>query len=233
MRKYSLFLLDADDTIFDFSACCKNALAHAAEESGLAFDDGMHALYLSINDRLWAQLERREITHGELLTLRFALFLRGLGLPEGGAAELNRRYVEALSRECVTFPGARDFLAELCELGDIYVVTNGTASVQHGRMERFGMKEYVKGVFISEEIGAYKPAAGYFAGVRAGIPDFSPGKTLLIGDSLSSDIAMAAAAGVDSVWFNRKEKAFSGAAEPTYVAQGYKDVLKIAAKGAD
>lgn len=232
MRKYSLFLLDADDTIFDFSACCRNALAHAAEKSGLAFDDGVHALYLSINDRLWAQLERREITHGELLTLRFSLLLRELGLPEEGAAELNGRYVEALSRECVTFPGAREFLAALCELGDIYVVTNGTASVQHGRMDRFGMKEYVRDIFISEEIGAYKPAEEYFAGVRAGIPGFSAERTLLIGDSLTSDIAMASAAGVDSVWFNRRGKAFSGTVEPTYVARSYEDVLNFAARDA-
>ena len=59
---------------------------------------------------------------------------------------------------------------------------------------------------ISEEVGSAKPAPEILweAMRRAGAADRS--RVLMLGDSLSSDIAAAYHAGVDACWFNPKHK---------------------------
>lgn len=229
-QKYNIFLVDADDTLFDFSACCKNALLKAMERCAIPYEKGDHARYMAINDLYWGRLEKKEVTHEELLTVRFRDFLRNKGREEEGA-KLNDAYVDCLSKECVPFDGTKQFLAELKKLGRIYIITNGTARVQRNRFQKFSLSRYAEDIFISEEIGAYKPAKEYMDYVIAHIPAFSHEKALIIGDSLTSDIPMSAVYGTDCVWMNRKDKPFTGKIMPAYTAKTYEEILKIAREG--
>ena len=197
------------------------------ERCGFEYREEYHRKYLSINNELWSKLERQEITHAELLVLRFSKFLSSLGEDSSLSGVLNQAYIQALAEECVPFDGVREFLTALRNLVRIYIVTNGTASVQRRRFEKFGLQNYAEDIFISEEIGAYKPAEAYFSYVKNHIPNFEPKTTLLIGDSLSSDIAMAHAMGVDCVWFNPQNKALQADFSPTFTAKNYAEILKI------
>ena len=64
------------------------------------------------------------------------------------------------------------------------------------------MKPYFEASFISEEIGYEKPSKKFFDIVASKIPDFDPGTTLVIGDSLTSDIRGGNNAGLDTCWFD-------------------------------
>lgn len=230
MRKYSIFLLDADDTLFDFTACCRNALRRAMEKCGMVCREGYHLQYLEINNAQWRRLERGEITRARLFAERFVLFLQKIGEPTARAAALNEAYVSALSEECVPFAGAKSFLRELSGMGRVYIVTNGAAFIQKGRFEKSGFGQYFAGVFISEQAGAYKPSLRFYEYVAAHIPDFIKEETLLIGDSLTSDMALAAAAGLDAVWFNPEGKPLPAGAGGFFEARGYADVLAFASR---
>ena len=61
-------------------------------------------------------------------------------------------------------------------------------------------------VVISEEVGVAKPDPAYFDIVfeRMGWPERA--RTLVVGDSLSSDIQGAANYGIDACWFNPAQK---------------------------
>jgi 2-haloacid dehalogenase len=222
--------VDADDTLFDFAACCKNALHEAMKECKITEEEGDHARYMAINDLYWGKLEKKEVTHDELLTRRFFDFLQGKGEDGNKSDALNAAYVKNLSLQCVSFEGAREFLTELKKAGRIYIITNGTASVQRGRFLQFGMANYAEDVFISEEIGAYKPAKEYMDYVVSRIPHFSARETLIVGDSLTSDIPMSEFYEVDAVWFNKKGKPFAGKIYPAYQTATYAEVLKIVKK---
>ncbi|MBQ9081434.1 MAG: hypothetical protein IJY26_02215 [Clostridia bacterium] len=141
MKRYDVFLLDADDTLFDFAACCQNALRRAMQGLGFSYGEGDYLQYLKINDALWRRLERREITHQQLFSLRYNEFLARIGQSTEKAAQLNLAYIAALSEECVPLAGAEDFLKRLKELGRVYIVTNGTASVQRGRFQKFPLEK--------------------------------------------------------------------------------------------
>ena len=81
-----------------------------------------------------------------------------------------------------------------------------------------------KGSFISEAMGAEKPDPDYFAAVARAIKGFDPAKTLVVGDSLTSDIAGGIAAGLDTCWFNPKHLTNPGL-PVTYTIDRLEDVI--------
>ena len=82
------------------------------------------------------------------------------------------------------------------------MVTNGTLSVQKGRIKSAGMRPYFKDIFISEEIGYDKPGKAYFDYCFSRISNFHRENTVIIGDSLTSDILGGKNAGICTVWYN-------------------------------
>ena len=84
------------------------------------------------------------------------------------------------------------------------MITNGHTKVQHGRFDPSPLKPLFERSFISEEIGYDKPRPEYFDFVKAAIPNFDPADTLVVGDSLTSDIGGGIAAGLATCWYNPK-----------------------------
>ena len=84
------------------------------------------------------------------------------------------------------------------------MVTNAVASVQRSRLTLCTFGEVFEGAFISEEAGASKPDKAYYDYVRTCVPALSPDNTLIIGDSLSTDIRGANNACLPCCWFNPK-----------------------------
>ena len=82
------------------------------------------------------------------------------------------------------------------------MVTNGSAVAQRGKLRRSGLGELMDGVFISEEMGTEKPSVKFFDLCGETIPEYDPEKTIIIGDSLSSDMAGGNNAGMICCWFN-------------------------------
>ena len=65
-----------------------------------------------------------------------------------------------------------------------------------------GFAPYFKDVIISEVAGYQKPDKRYFDYLFAKHPEFSKDLSLIIGDSLSSDIRGGNNAGIDTCWYN-------------------------------
>ncbi len=97
----------------------------------------------------------------------------------------------------------------------LFLASNGTAVVQHGRMPSADLYRYFEKVFVSQEIGYNKPAKAYFEACFAAIPGFDVSKALMVGDSLSSDIRGGINAGLKTVWVNPGHAA-GGDIKPDY-----------------
>ena len=200
--RYDVLLCDADNTIFDFNKAEENAFAAACQRVELEPNEEIHALYCEINESLWKLLEQGGITQKVLRVRRFELFLEAIGKPELDAQAMAEEFVNALGRQSVPIEGAVEAVVRWSQMVPVIIVTNGIAKVQHGRMERSEVRHYIRGMVISEEVGAAKPDPKMiFVGMEmAGVTDKS--RVLMLGDSLSSDIAAAANAGVDACWYN-------------------------------
>jgi 2-haloacid dehalogenase len=82
------------------------------------------------------------------------------------------------------------------------LASNGTASVQQGRMTSDNLYRFFEKVFVSQELGANKPAKEFFDRATEQIPGFDPAKAMMVGDSLTSDILGGINAGMKTCWVN-------------------------------
>ena len=210
------FFFDLDDTLFDFHAAEHRAVSLTLTHFGIAPTEEMCALYSKLNLEQWKRLEKGEITRTEVKINRFARFFEQTGLaviPEDAA----KFYETRLSEGYFFLPGALELIQSLYGRYRLYIVTNGTARVQQGRIADAGIEKYFDGIFISELIGADKPSKAFFEACFEKIPDFHKKKTVLVGDSLSSDIRGGKNAGLFTVWYNPRHEALNGQITPDEV----------------
>ena len=171
----------------------------------VTISDAVAERYSQINAAQWRALERGEITRQQVLTRRFRLLFDELGL-ERSPMETQKRYEHYLSQGHYFLPGAEELLKTLYPKYDLYLVSNGNAVVQEGRLKSANISRYFREIFISEHIGADKPSKVYFDRCFAKIPGFQKETAILVGDSLTSDIRGGINAGVRTCWFNPNHK---------------------------
>jgi len=224
--RYHTVLFDADNTLLDFARSERAALCDALAQMGVAADDGMVAAYSAINDAMWKKLERGEITKSTLREARFGEFCAryGLDLDVGALAD---RYVDSLATQCFLMDGALAVCTALARHCRLYVITNGMARVQHGRFDSSPLYPLFEGAFISDEIGHEKPSTAFFDAVKRGIPDFDPATTLVVGDSLTSDIAGGIASGLDTCWYDRHGKGAPHDMAITYTVHRLEELIPL------
>lgn len=203
--KYTTLLLDLDETLFDFSKSEKIAIDKLMEKYNIPVTEENRRLYSKINDEKWKKLERGELTRPQLFRERFDDFLKKTGVT-ADTDEANLSYMQFLSQASFILDGALETCKKLSENYSLYLVTNGTKIVQKRRLSGSPIMKYIKDVFISEEIGFNKPQKEYFDYVLEHIEEKDKTKILVVGDSLSSDIAGAENSGLDSCWVNRKNQ---------------------------
>jgi 2-haloacid dehalogenase len=224
---YTTVLFDADGTLLDFSRSEDEAVRATMLFAGVQPDDEKVATYSRINDGLWKMLERGEIEKSVLLYRRFELFCEHYGYGGVDARAMAREYMEQLSQRGYMLDGASALLDSLYGKVRMYIVTNGVDFIQRRRYAHSGLDKYFDGLFISGELGFEKPDRRYFEAVEAAIPDFDASSTIVIGDSLTSDIKGANNYSLDSCWYNPKGKPCTDVATPTYTGSDFDGVYNV------
>lgn len=201
MKKYDTILFDADGTLFDFLKSEREALILTLRRFSVDVDEDGIKLYSQINDSLWKALERGEITKDVLRVRRFELFGAEYGFTCDFDA-LSYAYTDELTEQMFMLEGATEVCRSLSEKYRMYIVTNGIEYVQKKRFELSPIKDLFDGLFISGEIGYEKPDIRFFNVVEERIPDFSKEKTIIVGDSLTSDMKGGLNFGIDCCYYN-------------------------------
>ena len=201
--RYDVLLCDADNTLFDFNKAEENAFAIACEEMGFSSTPELLGIYSAINEALWKLLEQGKIEQSVLRVRRFEDFLKAIG-KTGDARKMCDTFIGALGQQSVLLPGAVQAVERWSKRVPVIIVTNGISEVQRSRMAKSELNPLISGLVISSEVGAAKPAPLMLerAMELAGVADKR--RALMLGDSLSSDIAAAKNAGIDACWFNPK-----------------------------
>ena len=196
-----ILFLDLDDTILDFHKAERIALAKTFRAFGADPTETVLNRYHVINKEHWERLERREITREQTLLGRFQALFQEMGIPADPEA-VAREYEKNLAIGHYFLPGAEEAVASLSEKYELYLASNGTASVQKGRLTSANLYRYFRQVFVSQEIGYNKPSREYFDACFARIPGFDRKKAMIVGDSLTSDILGGKKAGIRTCWVN-------------------------------
>ena len=197
--------LDLDDTILDFHKAERIALGKTIRDFGVEPTEEVLHRYHVINKWHWEQLELGKLTRAEVLENRFKVLFQELGR-EVDATACARAYERNLSVGHYFLPGAEEAVEALHKKYRLYLASNGTASVQKGRMTSANLYRFFEKVFVSQEIGHSKPSKAYFDACFTQIPGFDPQRAMMVGDSLSSDINGGINAGITTVWVNPEHK---------------------------
>lgn len=199
MIRYVLF--DVDDTLLDFGKAEAAAIRKTFERIGIPVTDELIRRYSEINAQQWSRFEKGEITRERLLTERFDILFSELGINvPSEMAQASYEYLLGIGHYFVD--GAEELLEALKDKYELYIVSNGNASVQDRRLKSAGIIPYFKDIFISERVGFNKPSAEFFEACFERIPGFEKDKAVIVGDRLSSDILGGINAGVRTCWFN-------------------------------
>lgn len=199
--RYTTVLFDADGTLFDFARCEREALVLACRKNGVSIDEEGIKLYSKINEACWKALERGEIDKESLRVKRFEDFGRAYGF-SCDFDKLSKEYTDYLAEQSFLIDGAEEMLSSLCGKCRMYIITNGIEYVQKSRFARSPINNFFERLFISGEIGYEKPDIRFFDAVKREIPDFDAEKTLVVGDSLTSDMKGGINAGLDCCFYS-------------------------------
>jgi len=210
MKQYKAILIDWDDTLGDWSNAAYLSQQELYEEHHLgewfaSFEDWFIP-YEAHNNLLWEQYGRGEITKAFLKRDRFLYpMMQQLGMATAPQALI--KLADTMTEEFLTktnshfrlLPDAKEVVQALADKYPLTVVSNGFKEVQYYKLEHSGLISYFRHILVSDEVGINKPQPGIF--LRAlELNGVSTGEAVMIGDSYSSDIAGAKAAGIDQIY---------------------------------
>lgn len=226
MKKYKTLFFDVDDTLLDFGAAESSALRLLFEEQKLTLTPDIESHYKKFNKEQWWSYEAGKINRDELLNSRFSKFLKEYGQDVDGKL-LEKKFRGYLREGHQLINGALELVKDLQKEYDLYIVTNGVSDTQDKRLRAAGLHPLFKDIFVSDDVGYQKPRKEFFDYVFARVPNFTEKQSLVIGDSLGSDIKGANLAGLDSCWFNPEKQPNDSTVMPTYEIRKLNELYNI------
>ena len=141
------------------------------------------------------------------------------------AHEVEQRYRNHLHSGVHIIDGALELVQTLSEQYPLYIVTNGVTETQFKRLEASGLLPYFQDVFVSDATGSQKPMKPFFDYVFDRVPHVAPERGLIVGDSVTADIAGGRMYGLDTCWYNPHE--IAATVETTYEIQDLNELTSI------
>lgn len=186
-------LWDIDGTLLNFKKAQYVALYKCFKCFNEYLDDEMVNRYDHINHGYWLMLEENKISKSELLVKRFIDFFEIYNV-KIDPVSFNEMYQVELGKTYVFNDGGKETVLKLKEMGvKQFAITNGTKVAQLGKLTGSGLIDLLDEIFISEDVGYEKPSVNFFKPVEEKLNEYGISKEecLIIGDSDSSDMALA------------------------------------------
>lgn len=239
MKSYKRLIFDADHTLLDYLADERAAFIRTYALLGMTATDGLLHLSRHASESAWTEAglydvhdkntqEKYHLLYRSHLEEVFTRVFAAFPCPKNDVSPrlAGDMFLKELETGGNYIQGAKETLCALSNKTggeyEIYVATNGLSEIQRGRLQ--GLNEYLHGAYISEEIGAIKPLLAFFDAIfRGGV---NADECLMVGDSLSSDIAGAHAVGMHACWFNPKGLKNDGAHTPEYEIRDLRELIE-------
>jgi 2-haloacid dehalogenase len=224
---YRWLLFDADNTLLDFNKSSAGAFRELIEWVGITWTPQVYQTYLTINDECWRLLELGRLTADEVKQMRFERLLKYLNRT-GDPKALNTYYLDRLAEQKDLVPDALSVLNHFSNQGfTLAIITNGLQEVQYRRLRATGIDHFFESIIISDEIGIAKPHVDFFHHTLSSLKHPPEDQVLVIGDNPHSDILGGHNAGLDTCWYNPKQKENPLAKPPTFEIQTLTELIPL------
>lgn len=204
--RFDTVLLDIDDTLFDFRKSSFEALVKSFRAIGLPFSERDMQAYEVFNNEMWQSYERGEIEKSFIYAERFRRYFASIGL-DADPVSVNRQYLLELAEGKNFMPHCLELLQALHGKYLVVIVTNGDSYAQERRIEISGMAQYFDYVFISEQLGTKKPEKEFYDKIFSVIGPERRKSSIMVGDSLSSDMQGGRNAGIPTCFYGSPARA--------------------------
>ncbi len=219
-------LLDIDDTIFDFHNCAKDSIIKSSEEFGISFSPKMFDRYFEQNWKLWGDYEKGLIERDDIFNIRFPILFAEFNIKADGI-EFENAFQRHFMNTCSIVDGANEFIQYLSNKYEVYIVSNSLEKTQRSRLKKAGFDKYFKDIFVSDSVGYQKPTKEFFNYCFDKLKNVNKSQTIIIGDSLSSDIQGGINAGIKTCWFNPNKKVNKTKYKADYEISSLKEIKNI------
>ena len=224
--------IDIDDTLLSFQGYVREALQTGFSEFSLGeFTEDKLAAFHRINRGLWREIEQGTLTFDELQKIRFARVFEALGIGFDGIA-FEQFFRSYLFTSAIEEPHAKALLRYLSGKYTLCAASNGPDEQQRNRLRVGGMYGFFTHCFISSAVGAAKPAKAFFDHCFSvlrenGFPDLQPEECIILGDSLTSDMAGGKAYGMQTCLYSPTPRTAEETAGITHVVSSLDQVIGI------
>ena len=224
--------IDIDNTLLSFSGYVKESMRDGFARFGLKpYTEAMFPVFERVNNRLWRQLEAGTLSFDELIKIRWNLVFKELDISFDGQI-FEKYFRKRLFDSAVPEPGAMELLQYLSQRYVLCIASNGPYEQQMNRLRVGKMYDYFAHFFISSRIGAQKPSRAFFdycfRELRASaFPELLPEETMIIGDSVSSDIAGGIGYGMHTCLYQKRPVSDENLSGVDYIAASLAEIERI------
>ncbi len=205
---------DLDDTLLDDGANYRVALPLATDLICAVYPTiapaHLAAAFERVRDQFWAGTGGAPLTEEgssdfrDIRRRNWRLALAEMGIDDPKiatrAADLFSKTRDAT---LTAFEDAEPVLSSLHGRVRLGIISNGPGDVQRKKIEASGFQHYFETIVTSGELGFGKPQPEIFRAALAAL-DVKPDEAFHVGDRLEADVAGANAAGLHSIWLNRR-----------------------------
>ncbi|PSP27603.1 hydrolase [Halobacteriales archaeon QH_2_65_14] len=217
---FEAVFFDLDNTLYPYPPCNaagKEAAWREARNRGYDLDrEAFEELYQTGRREVKREVVGTASTHERFLYFKRALEVHTGTSQSTDALALGEAFWSAYVDEMALFDGVKETLSSLDGAGvDVAVVTNLTTRIQLKKIEHLDLEEYIDVLLTSEETGREKPGSVMFTLPLARL-DRRASETLMVGDSVASDIVGGNAVGLTTALFNADESDLRGRRQPDH-----------------
>jgi 2-haloacid dehalogenase len=224
---YNVILFDADGTLFDYDKAEAHALEKAFKHFNFKYNEESELKnYKIINKDIWIDYENGKIDSKNLRIERFRRLFENYE-EKIDYNEFSTVYLSLLSKGIFLIDGAEEVCRYLFEKYKIVILTNGIKDVQLSRIKNSSLNKYIHDIITSEETGYKKPDVEIFDYTFNRIEHFDKGTTLIIGDSLSSDIQGGINYKIDTCWYNPIDEENKSGLKPNYEIKDLRQLITL------
>ena len=202
-------IFDLDDTLYDHLHSARHGLIELAKR----FPSMQSVSVRELEDRYSEALETVHVrllqgevdqTTARIIRMQQLFSSFGISVDDQSAFAEYKQFRADYDSACQVVDGTRNLLHRLKARNiRLAIMTNNMVSEQWPKLQQLELTSFFDVVSISEEVGASKPDRKIFD-VTLDRLELEVNEVVMVGDSLTSDIAGALAVGMNCVWLNRR-----------------------------
>ena len=236
MSKYKVALWDLDDTLINTSTAMELVCFDIAKEMDIDISELNFKSFAEFDADFWFNYKMGRITvHQDiaddicsaeeyLRAHRFYSFFGNISFND--AKEFNQRYQNSL-KYYEELENAKEVVEYIDSLNiKQCIATNGPVDLALIKLDLLNIKDYIKDVFCHENLGCNKPNPLFFHRILKRLDNPEKYETIIVGDSLYFDIHAGDNFGIDTCWYNPREKEVEEVM-PTYEISNLIQLKKI------